>query len=501
MAIQQGECPAIAVSNVFNCARKSGSLEELVPKPYCASDARSFLLLHRPDHAVPVVHGNFLNGQLFVGMNPKFRMNPKFPVSGRYTDAGETSNFLAAREWFGLGETVVLSPLIYVLRRPAWDDVGCRSTQGPKETSFQHLAMPAKELGVGTGDFHPTPRVALEAGRRSSPRQENVESTNDCVSVAIPVTVCVMGWSWEINPGLVEMASSCWRPLCPYRHSVPSWAARWAGVWSTLAALEETPETGVVADGVEGVSGVRVRQLTAEQIGSAPQFREKTVDDELPEQFFEMLEPERRVQLVEVPKFVVGLAVSSGEGGSSGPGKRDTTDEAAAVVEVPVGEARPPGISQYSTATESEFEGSGPGQVTQLALTMHQLQKLLVKLGLPSLRRTLPRQNPRSQYRLVNPRGPGAKGTPTADITAVAMLAGEARPFGIEKSAAPGQNPSSQSSQSLLMKLGPLVPEQPARPVPTLQQSQCLLMKLGLTGISAWHSRRVPGISVVPQCP
>ena len=31
----------------------------------------------------------------------------------------------------------------------------------------------------------------------------------------------------------------CWRPLCPYRHSLPSRAARWASVWSTLAALEE----------------------------------------------------------------------------------------------------------------------------------------------------------------------------------------------------------------------------------------------------------------------
>ena len=68
-------------------------------------------------------------------------------------------------------------------------------------------------------------------------------------SVAIPATVFVMVWSWEINPDVVEMAfcrfgSGCWRPLCPHRHSGPSWAARWAGVWSTLAALET--ETGVV---------------------------------------------------------------------------------------------------------------------------------------------------------------------------------------------------------------------------------------------------------------
>ena len=38
--------------------------------------------------------------------------------------------------------------------------------------------------------------------------------------------------------------------------------------------------------------------------------------------------------------------------------ERDTTDIADAAVEVPVGEARPPGISQHSTATESEDEGS-----------------------------------------------------------------------------------------------------------------------------------------------
>ena len=97
-------------------------------------------------------------------------------------------------------------------------------------------------------------------------------------------------------------------------------------MWSTLAALEkgkETPETGVVADGVESVSGERVRQLTAERMESALQFREGTVDDELQvEQFVEMLEPQMAVQLVEVPKIVAGFEVSSGEDGSSGPGER-----------------------------------------------------------------------------------------------------------------------------------------------------------------------------------
>ena len=93
---------------------------------------------------------------------------------------------------------------------------------------------------------------------------------------------------------------------------------------------KETAETRVVSDEVEGVSaypdggaglngGVpqpleetveaetlvpreRVRQLTAEQIGGAPQFREETVGFEIPE-------PQMVVQLVEVPKIVVGLSV------------------------------------------------------------------------------------------------------------------------------------------------------------------------------------------------
>ena len=33
----------------------------------------------------------------------------------------ETSQFHAAREWFGPGWTVILSPLVHILRRPAWD--------------------------------------------------------------------------------------------------------------------------------------------------------------------------------------------------------------------------------------------------------------------------------------------------------------------------------------------------------------------------------------------
>ena len=60
------------------------------------------------------------------------------------------------------------------------------------------------------------------------------------------------------------------------------------------------------------------------------------------EQFVELLEPQLVEQLVDVPKIVVGLAVSSGEAGSSGPGGRDTTDASATAVKVPVGKATAP---------------------------------------------------------------------------------------------------------------------------------------------------------------
>ena len=82
----------------------------------------------------------------------------------------------------------------------------------------------------------------------------------------------------------------------------------------------------------------------------ALQFREGTVDELQVEQFVEMLEPQMAVQLVEVPKIVAGLEVSSGEDGSSGPGR----------------ETRPTPPLQHSncllvkcsTTTESEVEGS-----------------------------------------------------------------------------------------------------------------------------------------------
>ena len=79
------------------------------------------------------------------------------------------------------------------------------------------------------------------------------------------------------------------------------------------------------------------------------------------EQSVELPVPQMLEQLVDEPKIVVELTVFSGEAGSSGPRERNTTDAAATAVEVPVGEARPLGIAQYSTATESEVEMSSGG--------------------------------------------------------------------------------------------------------------------------------------------
>ena len=133
----------------------------------------------------------------------------------------ETSQFHAACEWFGPGWTVILSPLVHILRRPAWDlflmsahpgtrkkpasntwpclptgtDASAAPTEGmvlPDADSGPTLGTQpplaelsgqvgelAAELGVGwTGESYPPPRVALEAVRQSSPRQESVETVS-----------------------------------------------------------------------------------------------------------------------------------------------------------------------------------------------------------------------------------------------------------------------------------------------------------------------------------
>ena len=121
---------------------------------------------------------------------------------------------------------------------------------------------------------------------------------------------------------------------------------------------------------------------------------------------------------------------------------------ADAIVGEPVGEARPPGIAQ------SRVEGSN-GEAGSSCL--------------------------------------GAEKTPSAGITAVAVLAGGVRSTGIAKQsaatkselaecklAAPRQSPHSKSP---LVKLDPLGPEPVARTVPQQQQSQTLLMKVDLQGL------------------
>ena len=95
----------------------------------------------------------------------------------------------------------------------------------------------------------------------------------------------------------------CWRPRCPHRHSERGRAAMWARVWLTLAAVEKErlaqqkpkkrkrkcprPESlrtvveGISVEAETLVSCEGVRQLTAEQVGDAPQFRKETVGGHL----------------------------------------------------------------------------------------------------------------------------------------------------------------------------------------------------------------------------
>ena len=148
-------------------------------------------------------------------------------------------------------------------------------------------------------------------------------------------------------------------------------------------------------------------------------------------------------QLVDVPKIVVELEVSSGEVGSSGPGERaserDTTDAADTAFEVPVGEARPLGILQYSAATASEVGGSS-GEAG-------------------------------SSW-------PGADDTTLPDDATVAKAVGGAWPPGIAEHGVTTASALAVSSG----EAGSARPgaEQRAHPVPLMQQSQWMLIKLGL---------------------
>ena len=128
--------------------------------------------------------------------------------------------------------------------------------------------------------------------------------------------------------------------------------------------------------------------------------------------------------------------------GLLGP-ERGTTDAADTAVEVLVGEARPLGIAEHSTKTESAVAVSS-GEA--------------------------------------GPSWPRVKSTPSAVDTAVAMLAGEARPYGIEKLEC---HDESLNSRRVPVKLV-------ARSIqPLLQQSQ-MLMKLDLQRLRGTAPRQNP---------
>ena len=123
-------------------------------------------------------------------------------------------------------------------------------------------------------------------------------------------------------------------------------------MWSTLAALEEQ-----ILDAPAPRTADQ-RKETVGEVFSQDRFQQRLVKQMIEvrndpvEQSFELPVPQMAEQLVDVPKIVTELAVSSG------PGERDTTDDAASPVDVLVGEARRLGMSQRSTAKESEVEGS-----------------------------------------------------------------------------------------------------------------------------------------------
>ena len=168
----------------------------------------------------------------------------------------------------------------------------------------------------------------------------------------------------------------------------------WARVWLSLAAGEterlapqgrearekerETPETRVVADVVEGISveaetlvpRERVRQLTAEQVGNAPQFREETVDEELRVAAAAIGKPLVRARPLGFAKYNATtesvLGESPGEAGSSGSRAGGAISAATATVARFDEGVRPLGIAKNS-ATSKADAGSGPETVARPA--------------------------------------------------------------------------------------------------------------------------------------
>ena len=148
------------------------------------------------------------------------------------------------------------------------------------------------------------------------------------------------------------------------------------------------------------------------------------------EQFFELLEPQMVEQLVEIvvgPQFLAQR-------------ERDTTDAAATTVEVPFGEARPPGISQHSTATESKFEGSsgeagsswpGAGNTARPDATV---AKVVGEVRPPECAKDS--ATTESSFAVSSGEAGHSWPRSSAAATADAMLAGEARPHGVAKQSA-----------------------------------------------------------------
>ena len=186
------------------------------------------------------------------------------------------------------------------------------------------------------------------------------------------------------------------------------------------------------------------------------------------EQILEFLTPLMFEQLVDVPKIVAELAVSSGGAGSFGPEANGTTSAAATAVAKPVVEVRPPGIAKHSATTESVF-AVFPGEAgsswsracgTTSKAEMAAVAKSVVEpqpLGIAKC-------SAMTESELAESSGgsswPGADDTPVAAASAAAMSAGEARPLE-SQSRVSRQNPNSQSllvsfpmSQSLWVKRG-----------------------------------------------
>ena len=84
-------------------------------------------------------------------------------------------------------------------------------------------------------------QVRTECKKRASKRERGLAVPAVLASPLFHHARCVLRFALlvplSMEPCRFDMA--CWRPLCPFSHSGPSRAARWAAVWSFLADQEE----------------------------------------------------------------------------------------------------------------------------------------------------------------------------------------------------------------------------------------------------------------------